>query len=113
MNGGTLEANPRRLWSVCFLLAPFAESVTGFGVGYIIALVLFPGEWRGIGLMLATIVCSTGVAYVICLAQDALLEPLRSRIRGNAAVSNCQADRAQFGQIDRAAGWHTRRRFAE
>jgi len=28
---------PRRLWSVCFLLAPFAESVTGFGVGYIIA----------------------------------------------------------------------------
>jgi lactate permease len=37
-NGGTLEANPRRLWSVCFLLAPFAESVTGFGVGYIIAL---------------------------------------------------------------------------
>jgi lactate permease len=37
-NGGTLKANPRRLWSVCFLLAPFAESVTGFGVGYIIAL---------------------------------------------------------------------------
>jgi lactate permease len=38
VNGGTLDANPRRLWSVCFLLAPFAESVTGFGVGYIIAL---------------------------------------------------------------------------
>jgi lactate permease len=37
-NGATLTANPRRLWSVCFLLAPFAESVTGFGVGYIIAL---------------------------------------------------------------------------
>ena len=37
-NGAKLEANPRRLWSVCFLLAPFAESVTGFGVGYIIAL---------------------------------------------------------------------------
>jgi lactate permease len=33
-----LTANPRRLWSVCFLLAPFGESVTGFGVGYIIAL---------------------------------------------------------------------------
>ena len=29
---------PRRLWAVCFLLAPFAEAVTGFGVGYIIAL---------------------------------------------------------------------------
>ncbi len=28
----------RRLWPVCFLLAPFAEAVTGFGVGYIIAL---------------------------------------------------------------------------
>lgn len=37
-NGGTLAADPRRLWSVCFLLAPFAEAVTGFGVGYIIAL---------------------------------------------------------------------------
>ena len=33
-----LEANPRRLWSVCFLLAPFGESVTGFGIGYLIAL---------------------------------------------------------------------------
>ena len=33
-----LEANPRRLWSVCFLLAPFGEAVTGFGIGYIIAL---------------------------------------------------------------------------
>ena len=29
---------PGRLWAVCFLLAPFAEAVTGFGVGYIIAL---------------------------------------------------------------------------
>jgi lactate permease len=28
----------RRLYFVCFLLGPFAESVTGFGVGYIIAL---------------------------------------------------------------------------
>ncbi|CAN5923692.1 hypothetical protein BH11PSE3_BH11PSE3_46050 [soil metagenome] len=36
--GDTLPANPRRLWSVCFLLAPFGESVTGFGIGYIIAL---------------------------------------------------------------------------
>jgi lactate permease len=35
---GTHPATPRRLWSVCFLLAPFAEAVTGFGVGYIIAL---------------------------------------------------------------------------
>ncbi|WP_421996971.1 L-lactate permease [Reyranella sp.] len=36
--GGTVEATPRRLWAVCFLLAPFGESVTGFGIGYIIAL---------------------------------------------------------------------------
>ena len=35
---GALAANPRRLWSVCFLLAPFGEAVTGFGIGYIIAL---------------------------------------------------------------------------
>jgi lactate permease len=32
------RATPQRLWSACFLLAPFAESVTGFGVGYIVAL---------------------------------------------------------------------------
>ena len=38
VGAGTLPANARRLWSVCFLLAPFAEAVTGFGVGYIIAL---------------------------------------------------------------------------
>jgi lactate permease len=38
LGAGTLEASPRRLFAVCFLLAPFAESVTGFGVGYIIAL---------------------------------------------------------------------------
>ena len=37
-NGAVIEATPRRLFSVCFLLAPFAELVTGFGVGYIIAL---------------------------------------------------------------------------
>lgn len=37
-HGETHPATPRRLWSVCFLLAPFAEAVTGFGVGYIIAL---------------------------------------------------------------------------
>jgi len=37
-DGETHMATPRRLWSVCFLLAPFAEAVTGFGVGYIIAL---------------------------------------------------------------------------
>ena len=36
---GSADApTPRRLWSLCFLLAPFAESVTGFGVGYVIAL---------------------------------------------------------------------------
>jgi lactate permease len=35
---GHKEATPRRLWPVCFLLAPFAESVTGFGIGYILAL---------------------------------------------------------------------------
>jgi lactate permease len=37
-DGAKANATPRRLWPVCFLLAPFAEAVTGFGVGYIIAL---------------------------------------------------------------------------
>lgn len=35
---GAIEATPRRLWTLCFLVAPFAEAVTGFGVGYMIAL---------------------------------------------------------------------------
>ncbi|HZQ00782.1 MAG TPA: L-lactate permease [Reyranella sp.] len=35
---GDEAITPRRLWAVCFLLAPFSEAVTGFGVGYIIAL---------------------------------------------------------------------------
>lgn len=41
------QATPRRLWSLCFLLAPFAESVTGFGVGYVIALAALRAQ--GIG----------------------------------------------------------------
>lgn len=36
--GAGRPADPRRLWSICFLVAPFGEAVTGFGVGYIIAL---------------------------------------------------------------------------
>ena len=39
-------ARPARLWVVCFLVAPFAESVTGFGVGYIVAL----GALRQLGI---------------------------------------------------------------
>ncbi|MBS0547268.1 MAG: L-lactate permease, partial [Proteobacteria bacterium] len=38
VGGDALEATARRLWAVCFLIGPFAEAVTGFGVGYIIAL---------------------------------------------------------------------------
>jgi len=44
---GPGQATPRRLWSLCFLLAPFAESVTGFGVGYVIALAALRAQ--GIG----------------------------------------------------------------
>jgi lactate permease len=51
-------ATPRRLWSVCFLLAPFAEAVTGFGVGYIIAL----GARRCRCRSMSSISCSTGVS---------------------------------------------------
>ncbi|HEX2890380.1 L-lactate permease [Vineibacter terrae] len=38
--GGTRADLHRRLYFVCFLLGPFAEAVTGFGVGYIIALAM-------------------------------------------------------------------------
>src|SRR5258708_1462994 len=61
VNGGTLEANPRRLWSVCFLLAPFAEAVTGFGVGYIIALAAL----RRLGLGSALLQVPIHVFYLL------------------------------------------------
>ncbi len=35
--GGHAEFSHRRLFAICFLLGPFAESATGFGVGCIIA----------------------------------------------------------------------------
>jgi peptidoglycan/LPS O-acetylase OafA/YrhL len=50
-------------------------------VGYVLAMLLFHGQSRGLGLMLATLVGSTVVAYMVCLLQDALIEPLRSRVR--------------------------------
>lgn len=43
----TGPTTPRKLWPLCFLLAPFAESVTGFGVGYVIALAALRAQ--GIG----------------------------------------------------------------
>jgi peptidoglycan/LPS O-acetylase OafA/YrhL len=59
-------------------------------VGYVLALLFFPGQLRGIGLMIATLVASTGVAYIVCRLQDAMVEPLRLRIRTD-AVTNRQA----------------------
>jgi lactate permease len=39
------RGSPRRLWTLRFLVAPFTEPVTGFGVGCTIALgvLLHPG----------------------------------------------------------------------
>ena len=37
-SAATIGVDPRRLWTLCFLIAPFTESVTGFGVRYMIAL---------------------------------------------------------------------------
>jgi peptidoglycan/LPS O-acetylase OafA/YrhL len=57
-------------------------------VGYVLAMLVFPGQLRGIGLMVATLVASTGVAYIICQLQDAIVEPLRFRIRTDAETNH-------------------------
>lgn len=55
-------------------------------VGYVIAVTFFPGQWRSIPLMIATLVLSTVVAYFVCELQNAVIEPLRSRTRARAAA---------------------------
>jgi peptidoglycan/LPS O-acetylase OafA/YrhL len=54
-------------------------------VGYAIALAFFPGQWRGIPLMVVTLIVSTAVAYVMCRIHDAAIEPLRARVRASGA----------------------------
>jgi peptidoglycan/LPS O-acetylase OafA/YrhL len=53
-------------------------------VGYVVSLMLFSGQSRGIALMVATLAVSLGVAYGLSRVQDMLIEPLRSAIRSNA-----------------------------
>jgi hypothetical protein len=50
-------------------------------------MLFFPDQLRGLGLMLATLVGSTAVAYMVCLFQDRLIEPLRSRVRSDALAA--------------------------
>jgi peptidoglycan/LPS O-acetylase OafA/YrhL len=57
-------------------------------VGYVIAAFFFPDLSLGLGLMAATLVGSTALAYVACRFQDMLVEPLRSIIRARAATMN-------------------------
>jgi peptidoglycan/LPS O-acetylase OafA/YrhL len=57
-------------------------------VGYVVAVIFFPGEWRGLGLMAATLIASPAVAYVVCWFQDLLIEPIRSVLRSNARLTN-------------------------
>jgi peptidoglycan/LPS O-acetylase OafA/YrhL len=57
-------------------------------VGYVIAALFFPDLSLGLGLMAATLVGSTAVAYVACRLQDVLIEPVRSTIRTRAATMN-------------------------
>jgi peptidoglycan/LPS O-acetylase OafA/YrhL len=49
-------------------------------VGYMLTLLL-PFPSRGFGLMLATLAASTGVAYLACQGQNAIIEPIRKRVR--------------------------------
>ena len=50
-------------------------------VGYVLTITLFPGQSRGILLMVATLVVATTVAYALCQLQDVAIEPLRGRVR--------------------------------
>jgi peptidoglycan/LPS O-acetylase OafA/YrhL len=56
--------------------------------GYVIAALFFRDLSLGLGLMTATLVGSTALAYVACRLQDMLIEPLRSTIRTRAATMN-------------------------
>jgi peptidoglycan/LPS O-acetylase OafA/YrhL len=57
-------------------------------VGYVIAALFFPDLSLGLGLMAATLLGSTAVAYVAWRLQDILIEPVRSTIRARAAITN-------------------------
>jgi len=61
-------------------------------VGYALVITFFPGQSRGIGLMTATLVASTVVAYIVCRLQDTVIEPLRLRIRTNASTGHRTLD---------------------
>jgi peptidoglycan/LPS O-acetylase OafA/YrhL len=56
-------------------------------VGYLLTIVFFPGQSRGIGQMLLTLVCATAVAYIVCKLQDQLVEPVRAQLRSRASAS--------------------------
>ena len=55
-------------------------------VGYVLAMLFFPQQWRGLDITAATFVASAGVAYVACRVQDKMIEPWRARIRVGAAT---------------------------
>lgn len=55
---------------------------------YVVALLFFPGQWRGVPLMIATLFAATAAAYVVCKCQDAVVEPLRARIRARSKAAD-------------------------
>jgi peptidoglycan/LPS O-acetylase OafA/YrhL len=52
-------------------------------VGYVLTMLFFPGEFRSLGQTFATLIGATAVAYLVCLLQDRLIEPLRARVRSD------------------------------
>jgi peptidoglycan/LPS O-acetylase OafA/YrhL len=74
-------------------------------VGYLVALVFFPGERRGISLAIFTLMAATGFSWLLCKLQNSLVEPLRSRIRTKGLRQGNRQDRDTFqktiGSLDR------------
>lgn len=59
-------------------------------VGYVLTLLLPFQAPRGFGLMLATLAASAFVAYFACRVQDAIIEPIRNRLRAKVLSAPAQ-----------------------
>lgn len=51
-------------------------------VGFVISQSMFGGETRGLGLAFVTLAATVALSRGLCHLQDAIIEPLRDRIRG-------------------------------
>jgi len=59
--------------------------VTHWIVGFVVSQWMFGGETRGLGLAFITLAATAALSWGLCLLQEAIVEPLRNRIRSSRA----------------------------